>query len=105
MTRRKRPKAPPFVMLEKEMLKSKEWKELSKSAKIIYIYLKAKYNGHNADQLRLTYSELKDQFSPSTIAKALKELQKKGWVEKTKYGGLFRYYNLYKLTGKWGRLY
>ena len=87
------------------MLKSEEWKSLSNSAKLIYIYLKAKYNGRNADKLRLTYTELKREFSSATISKAFRALEKNGWVERTKYGGLFRYYNLYKLTGRWGRLY
>lgn len=103
--KKQRPKCPPFVMLEKGMLKSEEWKNLSKPTKLIYIYLKAKYNGRNPEELKLTYIELKDEFAPATISKAFRELEEKGWVEKTKYGGLFRYYNLYKLIGNWGRLY
>ncbi len=40
------------------MLKSKEWKGLSASAKLFYIYLKGKYNGQNNGEIRLYYSEL-----------------------------------------------
>jgi DNA-binding MarR family transcriptional regulator len=94
-------------MVEKEMLKSPEWKELSNPAKLIYINLKAKYNGTNADKLRLSYTEIKQYlgFSSATITKAFREIEKASWVEKTQMGGLYRFYNLYKLIGKWGRLY
>lgn len=101
---RKRWRSPPFVMLEKETLRRKEWKELSPPAKLIYIKIKANYNGGNNGEIPFRYSETKDEFAPATISKALKELISKKWIEKTKYGGLHRYYCLYKLTGKYDRI-
>ena len=91
-------------MLNKEMLKSDEWKKLSSSAKIIYIYIKANYNGKNKDNLALTYSGLKKEFAAGTVSKALKQLINNTWIEKTKHGGLYRYYCTYKLTGKYDPL-
>lgn len=92
-----------FVMLPRKMLRRKEWKELNPAAKILYLYLKAKYNGSNNGEIRLYYSELKGIkgiSSPSTISKATRELENEGWIERTKKGGLYRYFNEYKLTGK-----
>ena len=98
----KRRRFPSFVALGRQMLKSKEWRqELSYSEKILYIHLKYKYVGDNNGEIELHYSELEDFMSPATISKAFKGLLKKGWIEKTKQGGLYRFRNFYKLTGKY----
>jgi Fe2+ or Zn2+ uptake regulation protein len=91
-------------MLEHKTLKSKEWKSLTPSEKLIYIYIKANYNGLNNGKIPFKYSEAKDEFSDTTIWRALKRLVKKGWIQKTRHGGMFRFYCLYKLTGKHDRI-
>lgn len=92
-------------MIGKGMLfRSPEWRGLGPAAKILYLYLKAKYNGGNNGQIRLYYSELKGikgLGSQTTISRGFKELESKGWIERTKIGGLYRYMNEYKLTGKY----
>ena len=97
--------APSFVGLPRRMLlKCEAWKRLSAAAKILYTYIKAKYNGSNNGQIKLHYSEMKGVKGCSTnrtISKASKELQAKGWIERTKIGGLYRYENLYRLTFKY----
>jgi hypothetical protein len=93
-----------FVMLPRKMLECKEWKELSASAKLFYIHLKRKFNGLNNTQIRLHYSELygiRGISSDSTISKAIQELENKGWITRTKKGGLYRHFNEYALTGKY----
>ena len=93
-----------FVMLPRKMLKSEEWKELSPAAKLFYIHLKGKYNGSNNGQIRLYYSELagvKGISSDSTISKAIKELESKGWIKRYEIGGLYRHFNEYELTGEY----
>jgi hypothetical protein len=94
-----------FVMLGRSMLlRDPDWKGLSISAKVAYIYLKAKFNGANNGGIRLYYSELggvKGLSSSSTISRAFKELEKKGWIKRKKLGGLHRYFNEYELTGKY----
>ncbi len=101
MSGRKKAKYPPFVALSRIMLKGQEWRKLSRPAMIIYIYLKYKYVGHNNGEIQLHYSELKDIFAPATMSKALRELKGSGWIEVAKVGGLYRYFNLYRLTGKY----
>jgi len=103
MKRRGR-KGPPFVMLEHCTLDSQEWQDLSHSEMLVYIYIKRNYNGSNNGEVPLTYSKLKKVFAPATLSSALKGLEAKGWIEKTRHGGLYRYYNLYKLTGKFDRI-
>ena len=88
--------------INKRTLRSNDWKELNPAAKLFYIHLKAKHNGSNGE-VRLHYSELrgvKGLSSPSTIAKAIRELKDKGWIGVTEIGGLHRHYNKYKLTGR-----
>lgn len=103
--RKKERDTEPYVRLARYMLfDSKEWKDLSPAAKLLYLHIKAKYNGSNNEKIRLSYSELKGNTgisSPKTISNAQKELIKKGWIERAKYGGLYRYSNLYKLTWKY----
>jgi len=89
-----------FVMLERQTLLSPKWKELSHSEMIAYIYIKNNFNGSNNGDIPLKYLELKGILAPETLSKALKGLESKEWIEKTKYGGMFRYYNLYRLTGR-----
>lgn len=93
-----------FVMLPRKMLRTKEWRELRPAAKILYIHLKGKYNGSNNGKIHLPYSELeeiKGMSSHSTISGAIKELEGKGWVKRTKLGGLYRNHNEFELTGKY----
>jgi len=98
--RRQKNKHRRFVMLERQTLLSLQWKQLSHSEMIAYIYLKNNFNGGNNEQIPLKYVELKEVMAPATLSKALKGLQTKGWIEKTQHGGMFRYYCLYKLTGQ-----
>lgn len=95
----------PFMRLERKMLFGcVEWKQLSPRAKILYCYIKAKYNGANNGKIRLYYSELrgiKGFKSDFVIAAAFKELQDKEWITRTQLGGMYRHFNEYSLTGKY----
>ena len=102
--RRKKNRLPGhFVTLGKKMLfQESEWKRLSASEKLLYIYIKAKYNGSNNGEINLYYSELKGirgLSSPCTISKSILGLEKGGWIKRTQNGGLFRYKNEFRLTG------
>ena len=105
MSRRRRNRTnKSFVMIGRRMLlKTNEWKSLTPSAKLLYIYLKAKYNGSNNGEIQLHYSELKGVkglSSDSTASKAFRELEKKEWIKRTQFGGVYRYFNKFELTGK-----
>lgn len=106
MARRgKWPKKWRFAMMPNEMLfNSKEWRDLSPAAKLIYLYLKAKFSPAINGKIRLYHTELKDirgLKNPRTRCEAFKELESDGWIERTELGGLFRHFNEYKLTGKY----
>lgn len=105
VNKRRRPKFPPFLMLNRDMiLYCDAWKQLSPSAKVVYICIKARHNGSNNGKISLPYSELetvKGLGSPSTVSRALKELEKKGWIRRTHHGGMYRYANRYEMTGKY----
>ncbi len=107
MGRRKK-KGASFVMLDRRLLFNEPaWRALSAPAKLVYIYLKGHFNGSNNGEIQLHYSTLKGIkgiSSSGTVAKALKELEKGGWVEKTTRGGLYRHVSLYRLTEKYDSL-
>lgn len=94
-----------FLMLGREMvLHCDEWKQLSSKAKVLYLMLKAKYNGSNNGEIVLPYTELEavEGFrSHSTASMAFKELCQKGWITVTGNGGLYRNPNRYGFTRKY----
>jgi len=101
----------PFVMMHKQVLESPAWKGLSPEEKCIYIDIKAKYNGGNNGDIPFHYSEHKGEYHPKDIAKVLGgpktgegSLIKKGWLQKTREGGYYRYKCFYKLTGKFDNI-
>ncbi len=86
------------------MLNGPEWMKLSAGAKLLYVYLKNRFNGANNGEIALPYSALKGVrglSSTSTISKAHKELEREGWVTRKNLGGMFRKINKYELTGKY----
>ena len=103
--RRGKQKAPNFVMVFHDLLRDPEWRQLSTSAMIVYIYMRKNFNYKTFNEVTLTYSEIKDIFSSRTISKAFKELQNKGFIEKTNQGGLYRGKCSYKFIGKYKDFY
>ncbi len=100
----KRPKGLQHIGIERRTLKEDPWRGLSAAAKIFYIHLKGRYNGANNGEIRLTYAAMrgvKGCCNRHTIARAIKELEKKKWIKREKKGGLYRYNNFYKLTFKY----
>ena len=59
---------PPFVMMERPTLESAEWKQLSHSEMISYLYIKKNFNGRNNGKIPMKYLETKDIFAPATFA-------------------------------------
>ena len=102
---KKRQKAPPFVMIRKDLLKDPEWRKLSSSAKVLYIYLRAKFNYRTLSEVTLAYSEVKDMMSSKTISRVFKELTKEGWIERVKLGGLYGRISTYKFIGQYKDFY
>lgn len=94
-------KTPPFLMIEKAMLRSQEWRSLSSKAVQVYVLIAEKFNGNNASDLSLTYAEVKDRMAPGTFAKALKELIEKEIIIVIRPGGLERRCTIFSINNKW----
>ena len=92
-------------MVFHDLLKAPGWRRLSSSAKVLYIYLRAKFNYKTFQEVTLAYSEVKDMMSSKTISSAFKELQQAGFIEKTKHGGLFGGVCAYKFIGQFKDFY
>jgi hypothetical protein len=96
-----------FAMALESMMLSPEWRALSSTAKIIYFYLKLKWNPYDESKpVSLTYAELDDMFTHTTISRGFKELEAKDWIEVVRRGGKpkrgereKRECSLYLLTG------
>jgi len=101
MAKKLRSKGLQHIGIERRTLKQEHWRGLSASAKIFYIHLKGRYNGSNNGDIRLPYSAMRDVKGcshPTTISKAVQELEAKKWIRLKTRGGLFRHNNYYKLT-------
>lgn len=96
---RKRSKFPPFVAVRRDLLRDPAWRQLSSSAKVLYIYLRSKFNYKTFSEISLTYSEAKDLMSSKTVSKAFKDLRKAGFIEQIKLGGLYGGVSTYKFIG------
>jgi hypothetical protein len=97
--KRSKKKAPAFVMIRKDLLRDPNWRKLSSSAMVIYVYLRAKFNCGTFNEVSLSYSEMSDIMTSKTISNAFKELQSAGFIEKTKHGGLFGGVCAYRFIG------
>lgn len=91
------------VGLDSRSINEAHWQGLSAAAKIFYLHLKNEYRPYKNGKIALPYSKMKNVKGCSakpTIAKAIKELRSKGWIKVKEIGGLYRHYNLYRLTFK-----
>jgi len=66
-------------MVFRRMLDDPEWRQLSSSAKVVWLYLRAKFNYQNLGEVSLTYSEMEGLMSSKTFARSKEELEAKGW--------------------------
>ena len=101
MSKRKKHRAPDFVMVRKDLLKDPKWKKLSNKAKIVYIYMRGKFNKETLSKITLTYSEMKDVMKPKPMSRAIKELIKDEWIEKVEQGGLLGGKSVYTFLGEY----
>jgi len=91
----------PYTIYERQLFHAKQWKKLAASTKIYYECLKGQYLGYNNGRIKLSYSDMrgvKGCSSRRAVNGAIKELEAKGWIERTQIGGMLGYFNLYKLT-------
>lgn len=91
-----------YVMISNKLLKDINWRKLTSSAKVLYLYLKSKFNtkARTLGDLVLTYGEMKGVMTTDTMSRGFKELQRAGFIEKVKQGGLYGSTNMFRLKGE-----
>ncbi len=70
-----------FMRLANYMTKSAVWNSLSPYAVTVYVRMKAKYTSNNAENISLTYKEIKGLMDERTFRKARDELIAKGFIK------------------------
>lgn len=103
MSRKHKPRAKhgggAYVALSRFALSSDSFASLSPHATKLLTDFLSRYNGFNNGDLSLTWKDVEQRHwkSRDTFNKALKELLDRGWLIKTRQGGLHRC-NLFALT-------
>lgn len=101
---KRRRKGPPFIMLEHPMFDSEAFNSLSSSAvRVLLSIIRCKNgsNGTHAEPILCPYSVMNGSLGKATIARAIRELEAKGFIELAQSGGLMKQPNLYVLSGEW----
>ena len=92
---------PPFVMLYKDLLRSPAWESLTNAARVAYLHIKLDENGYNEGLLKLPYSQAEKLMDKKTYAKALRQLQDRGFIVVMSHGGLFKRCTEFGLSTAW----
>lgn len=77
-----------FVPISYLMAQSDAWRSLSGPAAKVYVELRSRFNGYNNGQIILSFAEASNLLAlgKSTVSRAFKELECKGFISKTKQG-------------------
>jgi hypothetical protein len=90
-----------FVMIEREMIRSKAWKKLNHYSVRAYLHIKYKFNGKNADDLSFTYEEATKIMNGHTYKKAIDQLVQYGFIDMKRSGACFGKCNIFALSERW----
>lgn len=99
--RKKKNTNSPFVMIYHAMLDGTAWRNLGNPARVAYIHIKRKCFSSNPGELTFTYEEAEQLMTRETFARAIKELEENGFIERTQRGGLYRKRNFFRLSDEW----
>lgn len=90
----------PFLRLPKEILNSDKYASLSPKAVKLLLDLGSQYNGHNNGDLCASFSimQARGWRSKNTLYSAIHELEKTGFIVRTKQGGMNYGPNLFALS-------
>ena len=85
-------RGPPFVQLHLWMLASAAWCSLTPAARVVYVVLASRYNGHNNGSLALSARDAARlcNINKDTACRAFRELVDKGFIECVTPGGFSR---------------
>ncbi|GEM_PF-1235323 len=90
-----------FMIITYKFLDSAAWDALDGNAQKVYLKIRRKFNGHNQNDLSLTYKEGKKIVNHRQFIKAIDQLIKFGFVELLNQGWTTRKPNIYKLSNMW----
>lgn len=94
-----------YTSIEDHILKDSQFLALPYSARFIYLLLRMKYKGDNADKITFTCKEAESEWgiSRNTLAKGLKGLVEAKIIILVAKGGLPLFSSIYSLRGRlWG---
>lgn len=97
-------KGPPFIKLDHPMFDSDAFQYLAHTSVRVLLSLMRRKNGKNgtdAAPIICPYECMNGSMSKATIAKAIREIEEKGFIERIQHGGLMKQPNLYAFTGEW----
>jgi len=97
-------KTGPYLRIKKDMMESKAWQALNIHSIVVYLYIKAKYNFNNANDISFTYREAAQLMHKSTFTKAIDQLIECGFIKIEQHRWNTRESTIYALTDQW-RLY
>lgn len=90
-----------FIQIHHELYDSATWKGMHWYSKLAYLRIKRKYNPRMGEEITVSYEEMKDEMAKTTFAKAIRELEKRGFIKIESKGGLYRRRNYYTLSNEW----
>ena len=90
-----------FIQIYHELYDSETWRSLHWYSKLAYMRIKRNYNPNMGKDITVTYSQIRDEMTPKTFSKAIKELVSVGLITKEQCGGLYRKKNLFQLSEQW----
>jgi len=91
-------------MLEHPLFDSEAFNSLSSSAVRVLLSIMRCKNGSNGTKdspIICPHDSMNGQMSRTTIGKAIRELERIGFIERTQHGGLYKQLNLFALSGDW----
>lgn len=97
-------KGPPFIKLDHPMFDSEAFNALSSSGVRVLLSIMRRKNGKNGTDeapIECPYQAMNGNMGRATIAKAIRELQAKGFIELARHGGLMKQTNLFVFSGEW----
>ena len=97
-------KGPRFIKLDHPMFDSEAFQSLAHSSVRVLLSIMRKKNGSNGTYeapIECPYQAMNGYMASATIAKAIRELEEKGFIELARHGGLMKQTNLFVFSGDW----
>ncbi|MFF2907672.1 hypothetical protein [Paenibacillus sp. NPDC057934] len=89
------------LRITQSMMESRAWKELSCHSITLYLYMKAKFNYDNENDISFTYAEGQQLMTEPTFAKSLDQLNDLGFIKVVKGGWTTRTATIYGFSDQW----